>query len=172
MLVVYLTSHCSTDHWLRIWEEGRLVRLKYRETLSFLSLCCFVIYAYKKWTHCSVYEQWGGSRALARKDIGKGVGWVGTSKIPTNYFPWLTGPPPSPQIPQSLTPFLWENTLRTLVLTGFEKSLKIGKLWDILEKSLHFPQSQIYNFVAIQCFFHMQRLINSRGAVLTSLNSV
>ena len=96
MLVVYLTSHCSTDHWLRIWEEGRLVRLKYRETLSFLSLCCFVIYVYKNWTHCSVYEQWGGSRALARKDIGKGVGWVGTSKIPTNYFPWLTGPPPLP----------------------------------------------------------------------------
>ena len=146
MLVVYLTSHCSTDHWLRIWEEGRLVRLKYRETLSFLSLCCFVIYVHKNWTHCSVYEQWGGSRALARKDIGKGVGWVGTSKIPTNYFPWLTGHPPppppqhpppppplSPQIPQSLTPFLWENTLRTLVLTGFEKSLKIVRYpWKVL----------------------------------------
>ena len=151
MLVVYLTGHCSTDHWLRIGKEGRVVCPKYRETPRRFSLCCFVIYVYKNWTHCSVYEQWGGSGALA-KDIGKGVGWVGTSKIPTNYVQWLTPPPPSPQILQSLTPFLWESTLRTLVLTGFEKSIKIGKLWDILEKFLHFPQSQIHNFVSIPAF--------------------
>ena len=175
MLVVYLTGHCFKDHWLRIGEEGRLVCPKYRETPSRFSLCCFVIYVYKNWSHCSAYEQWGGFEALAREDIGKGLGWVGTSKIPTSYVQWLTAspPPPFPQIPQSPTPFLRENTLRTLVLiTGFEKSLKIGKLWDILEKSLHFPQSQIHNFVSIPCFFHIQRLINSRGAVLASLNSV
>ena len=158
------------DHWLRIGEEERLVCPKYRETPSGFSLCCFFIYVFKNWTHCSVYEQWDGSGALARKDIGKGVGWVGTSKIPTNYVQWLTAPPPNTQ---SLTPFLWENMLRTLVLKGFETgSLKIAKLWDILEKSLHFPQSQIHKFVSIPCFFHFQRLINSRGAVLASVNSV
>ena len=154
MLVVYLTGHCSMDHWLRIGEEGRLVCPKYREVPSGFSLCYFVIYVFKNWKHCSVYEQWGGSRALSRKDIEKEVGWVGTSKILTNYVQWLTAPPPpSPQILQSLTPFLWENTLRTLIPKGFEKSLKIGKLWDILETSLHFPQSQIHNLCQFHAFF-------------------
>ena len=142
MLVVYLTSHCSTDHWLRIWEEGRLVRLKYRDTLSFLSLCCFVIYVYKNWTHCSVYEQWGGSRALARKDIGKGVGWVGTSKIPTNYFPWLTGPPPLP--PNTPIP-------HTISLGKHASNPGSHGLWKVLkncEISLKSP-----------CIFHSRKYI-------------
>ena len=65
--------------------------------------------------------------------IGQGYrerGWVGGHLKNTYKLCPVTNtpPPPSPQILQSLTPFLWESTLRTLVLTGFEKSLKIGKL--------------------------------------------
>ena len=109
MLVVYLTGHCFKDHWLRIGEEGRLVCPKYRETPSRFSLCCFVIYVYKNWSHCSAYEQWGGFEALAREDIGKGLGWVGTSKIPTSYVQWLTASPhppfpPNTPIPHTISP--------------------------------------------------------------------
>ena len=33
-----------------------------------------------------------------------------------------------------------------MVRTGFEKSLKIGNLWDIVEKSLNFPQKSLNIF--------------------------
>ena len=66
-------------------------------------------------------EHWPG------KISGKGLGGWAPQKYLQTISRDSQGPPP-PQIPQSLTPFLWENTLRTLVLTGFEKSLKIGKL--------------------------------------------
>ena len=34
----------------------------------------------------------------------------------------------------------------SMVCTGLEKSLKIEKLWDVLEKSLNFPQKSLNIF--------------------------
>ena len=64
---------------------------------------------------------------LAGQERYRERGWVGGHlKNTYKLCPATNRPPPSPQIPQSLTPFLWENTLRTLVLTVFEKSLGTG----------------------------------------------
>ena len=38
------------------------------------------------------------------------------------------------------------SVLYIMVCTGLEKSLKIEKLWDILEKSLNFPQKFLIIF--------------------------
>ena len=55
-------------------------------------------------------------------------GWMGGHLKDTYKLCAVTNSPPPPNT-QSLTPFLWENMLRTLVLKGFETgSLKIAKL--------------------------------------------